>query len=183
MSIKKLKLTELGRVDVDTYKQQQKLPIVVVLDNLRSGLNVGAFFRTSDALGIDRIILTGITPVPPHKEIHKSAIGATLSVDFSYNSEIESAINTLKDRGYHIIGIEQTNSSSPLHSVVWPDQPIAIVFGNEVEGVSDIILPLLDTSIEISQFGTKHSLNVAVCGGIVLWEASRHLRTRSANHS
>ena len=178
MSIKKLKLTELGRVDVDTYKQQEKLPICVILDNLRSGLNVGAFFRTSDALGLERIILTGITPVPPHKEIHKSAIGATLSVDFSYDSEIVSAIKSLKESGYYIIGIEQTNTSTPLHSAEWPNQPIAIVFGNEVEGISEEVLPHLDASIEISQFGTKHSLNVAVCGGIVLWEASRHQRQR-----
>ena len=176
MSIRKLKLTELGRVDVDTYKHQEKLPITVVLDNLRSGLNVGAFFRTSDALGLERIILTGISPVPPHKEIHKSAIGATLSVDFVYHSEIKSAISSLKEDGYYIIGIEQTTTSIALATTEWPDLPIAIVFGNEVEGISDEILPLLDASIEITQFGTKHSLNVSVCGGIVLWEASRHLR-------
>lgn len=176
MTTKKLKLEELCRVNIETYKNQEKVPITIVLDNLRSGLNVGAFFRTCDALGLSSIMLTGITPIPPHKEIHKSAIGSTLSVDFQYKKNIRECIQELKNVGTKIIGIEQTNTSRPLVEFTWPTQPVAIVFGNEVEGLSDNILDLLDHSIEISQFGTKHSLNVAVCGGIVLWEASRQMR-------
>ncbi len=172
----KLKLQELGRVSVETYKTQEKLPVTVVLDNLRSGLNVGSFFRTCDSFGLDSIILTGICPTPPHKEIHKSAIGATLSVDHQYFATIEEAVDDLKSKGVILIGIEQTNNSVHLADFTWPEGPIAIVFGNEVEGVSSSIVNKLDHVIDLQQFGTKHSLNVAVCGGIVLWSVSKGLR-------
>lgn len=181
MPTKKLKLEELGRVNIETYKRQDKLPITIVLDNLRSGLNVGAFFRTCDSLGLDSIVLTGICPVPPHKEVHKSAIGSTLSVDYRYYDDISKAISELKQKGYSIIGIEQTTSSVPLHQFEFSETPVAIIFGNEVDGISDQILDQLDATIEIAQYGTKHSLNVAVCGGIVLWEASCQVRQHVAN--
>lgn len=172
--MRKLHLTELDRATVEEYKHMPKTPIVVVLDNIRSGMNVGSFFRTADALLCTKIILCGITPQPPHKEITKSAIGATQSVDWEYESDIAVAVNKLKEKRYTIIGIEQTDVSQHLWSFDWKHaDPLALVFGNEVEGVSDEILPLLDYCIEVPQYGTKHSLNVSVCGGIVLWEASK----------
>ncbi len=172
--MRKLKLTELGRSDITTFKSSDKHPIVVVLDNIRSGMNVGAFFRTSDAFALEHIILCGITPVPPHKEVHKAAIGATLSMDYSHNPSVINAINQLRTDGYTIIGIEQTDHSVHLNDLEWPQGKIAIVFGNEVEGISQEVLSLLDQAVDIKQYGTKHSLNVAVCGGIVLWAAINH---------
>jgi len=172
----KLKLQELGRVSIDAYKAQSKIPVTIVLDNLRSGLNVGSFFRTCDSFALDSIVLTGITPTPPHKEIHKSAIGATLSVDHSYFQTIEEAMDNLKSKGVILIGIEQTNNSVHLADFTWPKGPIAIIFGNEVEGISTSIVNKLDHVVDLQQYGTKHSLNVAVCGGIVLWSVSTHLR-------
>jgi len=174
----KLKLQELGRVSVDTYRSQSKLPVHIVLDNLRSGLNVGSFFRTCDSFALESIILTGISPTPPHKEIHKSAIGATDSVTHTYFESIDDAIDTLKVNGVTLIGIEQTNQSVHLADFTWPEGPIAIVFGNEVEGVSASIIHKLDYVVDLQQYGTKHSLNVAVCGGIVLWDAAKALRER-----
>jgi 23S rRNA (guanosine2251-2'-O)-methyltransferase len=170
--VKKLKLEELGRLDIEGFKEAKKQPIVVVLDNLRSGMNVGAFFRTCDAFAISKIILTGICPQPPHKEIHKAAIGATLSMDWEYETDIAKTLAELRAQQYTIIGIEQTDASEHLESFVWPDKPTAIVFGNEVEGISQAALPYLDVAVDIQQYGTKHSLNVAVCGGVVLWAAT-----------
>lgn len=169
--VQKLKLEELGRINVETFKQVEKTPLVVVLDNVRSMHNVGAIFRTADAFLIQKIVLCGITPQPPHREIHKAALGATESVDWCYFETIEEALTFLKVEGYSIIGMEQTTNSQMITEFKFSDcQKYAIVLGNEVEGISDEALPLCDNFLEIPQLGTKHSLNVSVCGGIVMWE-------------
>lgn len=175
-SIKKLKLEELGRIDVETFKETEKIPLVIVLDNVRSMHNVGAIFRTADAFVIDEIILCGITPQPPHREIHKAALGATESVAWRYERSIAEALQNLKEHGFNIIGIEQTSASVPITDFpVVKDQKYALVLGNEVEGLSDEAFTHYDTFLEIPQLGTKHSLNVSVCGGIVMWEFFRKL--------
>jgi len=161
--MRKLKLDELGRLDRSGYHSADKIPITVILDNIRSGMNVGSFFRTSDAYRIEQIILCGITARPPHKEILKTAIGATETVRWSYVKDVTDAVAQVKQDGYHIIGIEQTDYE------VSTVNKYALVFGNEVNGLSADILPQLDDCIELAQYGTKHSLNVSVCGGIVLW--------------
>jgi len=169
--MRKLKLEELERVSIEEFKTQKKTPLVVVLDNVRSALNVGSVFRTADSFAIEKIYLCGITATPPHKEISKTAIGATDSMDWEHLKDISEAINNLKSEGYKIFGIEQTSQTTLLQNVkIEQNQKIAIVMGNEVMGISDAILPLLDEVIEIPQFGTKHSLNVSVCTGIVIWE-------------
>lgn len=168
--MRKLKLEELGRVGIEDFKSIDKIPIVVVLDNIRSAMNVGSFFRTSDAFKIEKLILCGITATPPHKEILKTAIGASSSVEWTHISEAEVALGELRKLNYQIIGVEQTDVSQDMSSyVVDTSKKYALVFGNEVKGISDPALPFLDTAIEIPQFGTKHSLNVSVCGGIVMW--------------
>lgn len=173
---RKLKLEELGRIDVSTFKDTEKVPLVVVLDNVRSMHNVGATFRTADAFLIEKIILCGITPQPPHREIHKAALGATESVDWQYVEDIEEALQTLKAEGYIIAGIEQTTHSMYLTDYdINPEMKYAVVLGNEVDGVSEEALPLCDVLLEIPQLGTKHSLNVSVCGGIVMWEFTKNL--------
>ena len=165
----KLSLEDLNRVDQSTFADQSKLPIVCVLDNVRSGNNVGSFFRTMDCLALEKLVLTGITPVPPHKEIHKTAIGASDTVPWEYYSTTVEAIQQLKDDGYIVLIIEQTNESIFLDAVaINTNDSYALVFGNEVMGVSDEILSMVDGAVEIQQYGTKHSFNVAVCGGIVL---------------
>ena len=171
--MRKLKLDELNRLSIEEYRISIKLAITVVLDNIRSAMNVGSIFRTADAFAIEKIILCGITATPPHREITKTAIGATESVEWEYEKEIVIAVNKLKSQNYTLIGVEQTSESKTLGSTIIQDEKIAIIFGNEVEGISDEILPLLDDCIEIPQFGTKHSLNVSVCAGIVLWEVAK----------
>ena len=172
--MRKLSLQELGRVDIDAFKSLDKIPIVIVLDNIRSAHNVGSFFRTADAFKIEHLYLCGITAQPPHREITKTAIGATESVAWSYTKDIVDIVNDLKSRDYHIIGIEQTDSSIPLSEISTNESCMyALIFGNEVQGLSDALLPLLDQAVEIPQYGTKHSLNVSVCGGIVMWELTK----------
>ena len=176
-STKKLKLEELGRIDVETFKQTQKIPLVVVLDNVRSMHNVGAVFRTADAFIVNKIVLCGITPQPPHREIHKAALGATESVDWIYEKNISEALQNLKNENYKIIGIEQTSTSEIMTDfVINKEEKYALVLGNEVDGLSDEALPMYDTFLEIPQLGTKHSLNVSVCGGIVMWEFFKNLK-------
>ncbi len=176
-STKKLKLEELGRIDVETFKQTEKIPLVVVLDNIRSMHNVGAAFRTADAFLVEKIILCGITPRPPHREIHKAALGATESVDWQYYDGVKEAVIDLKTLGYTVVGIEQTNTSTMITDfTIDRSKKYALVLGNEVEGVSDEILTDLDECLEIPQLGTKHSLNVSVCGGIVMWEFFKGLK-------
>jgi len=169
--MRKLKLTELNRDKVSEYKTKIKIPVVIVLDNIRSALNVGSVFRTSDAYLIDKIYLCGITAKPPHKEITKSAIGATDSVEWMYFESTKDCLDELKNGNYTILGIEQTDQSYSLNDYgISNDKKYALVFGNEVNGVSDESIPLLDAAIELPQFGTKHSLNISVCAGIVIWE-------------
>lgn len=176
-STKKLKLEELGRIDVETFKQTEKIPLVVVLDNVRSMHNVGAVFRTADAFIVEKIVLCGITPQPPHREIHKAALGATESVDWIYEKNISEALQNLKNENYKIIGIEQTSTSEIMTDyAINKEEKYALVLGNEVDGLSDEALPLYDTFLEIPQLGTKHSLNVSVCGGIVMWEFFKNLK-------
>lgn len=172
--MRKLKLDELGRVDIPTFKNIPKVPVIVVLDNIRSAMNVGSFLRTADAFKIRQVILSGITAKPPHKEILKTAIGASKSVNWTYVDSATSELAALKKKGFKIIGVEQTDQSIPLQDY----RPISseqyvLIFGNEVNGLDEAILPLLDTALEIPQFGTKHSLNVAVCGGIIIWHFAR----------
>jgi 23S rRNA (guanosine2251-2'-O)-methyltransferase len=168
--VKKLKLEELGRLSVDAFKEAEKLPMCFVLDNVRSMHNVGSAFRTADAFRISRIHLTGITAQPPHREIEKSALGATSSVDWSHHENTAVLLNDLKKEGWKIVVVEQTTNSVPLqHVPVERAGKICLVFGNEINGVSDDALPLADVAIEIPQSGTKHSLNISVCIGIVAW--------------
>ena len=166
---KKLKLEELERISLEDYKTKKKNSIVVILENIRSLHNVGSIFRTSDAFAIEKIILTGITATPPHKEIRKTALGASESVEWSYEKSCLLAINKLKAEGYEIWAVEQTVNSIMLDKFNKPKQPLALVFGNEVEGVTQEVIDNCQGTIEIPQFGTKHSLNVSVSGGVVLW--------------
>lgn len=172
----KLKLEELGRIDVETFKEIKKIPLTVVLDDVRSMHNVGAVFRTSDAFIVEKIILCGITPKPPHREIHKAALGATESVDWEYSETIDEALTNLKANNYQICGIEQTTNSVSLETFnINKEIKYAVVLGNEVDGLTESALPLYDHFLEIPQLGTKHSLNVSVCGGIVIWEFFKNL--------
>ncbi len=173
---KKLKLEELGRIDIETFKETTKTPLVVVLDNVRSMHNVGAIFRTADAFLLEKIILCGITPQPPHREIHKAALGATESVDWIYEENISPALQNLKAENFKIIGIEQTSNSEKITNFsINKNEKYALVLGNEVDGLSDEAFEFYDTFLEIPQLGTKHSLNVSVCGGIVMWEFFKSL--------
>lgn len=172
----KLKLEELGRIDIPTFKDTDKIPLVIVLDNVRSMHNVGAVFRTADAFLIEKIILCGFTPLPPHREINKAALGATESVTWEHAENIEAALKVLKDENFKVLGIEQTTKSVQLQDFsVEKHEKYALVLGNEVEGLSESALPLYNAFIEIPQLGTKHSLNVSVCGGIVMWEFFKKL--------
>ncbi|GEN68984.1 RNA methyltransferase [Chryseobacterium rhizosphaerae] len=175
--VQKLKLEELNRIDVETFKRVEKIPLVIILDNLRSMHNVGATFRTADAFLIEKIILCGITPQPPHREIHKAALGATESVDWAHEKDINAAIADLKSKDYEIIGIEQTTNSQIITDfTIDRSKKYALILGNEVEGISDEALPNIDVFLEIPQLGTKHSLNVSVCGGIVMWEFAKAVK-------
>lgn len=174
--MKKLKLHELGRVSVAEYQEVKKVPLIVVLDNIRSAMNVGSIFRTADAMAISKVFLCGISATPPNREITKTAIGATDSVEWEYFESTNLAINSLKKEGYEVLAIEQTDSSVELMDYKPSKDKVAIVLGNEVNGVDSEILSMLDGAIEIDQFGTKHSLNVSVCGGIVLHHLAGVLR-------
>ena len=174
--MKKLKLTELGRFTLEAYQETPKVDLVVVLDNIRSAMNVGSIFRTCDAMAINSLMLCGITATPPNREITKTAIGATDSVDWQYYENTQEAILKLKSEGYTLLAIEQTNESVDLMDYIPINQKIGIVLGNEVNGVDQSLLHLLDGAIDIRQYGTKHSLNVSVCGGIVIHHLSELLR-------
>lgn len=169
--MKKLTMEELERLTVTQFKESDKIPVTIVLDNIRSQHNVGSIFRTADAFRIERIHLCGITATPPNREIQKTALGATESVEWSYFSSTLGSINELKTKGYVIIAIEQAVGSIDIADIqVIKTEKTAIVFGNEVHGVSDEVMEVCDMCIEIPQFGTKHSLNVSVSAGIVIWE-------------
>ena len=169
--MRKLKLDELNRASVSEFKTQQKLPVVVVLDNVRSMHNIGSIFRTSDGFAVEAVCLCGISAQPPHREIEKTALGATQSVDWSYYANVADAITQLKYDGYRIIAIEQAENSTMLNEFSPANnEKYALVFGNEVNGVSDEVMGMADGCIEIPQFGTKHSFNIVVSAGIVLWD-------------
>lgn len=175
--MRKLKLDELNRVDIQEFKEQEKLPVVVVLDNVRSMHNVGSVFRTADGFSIEKVVLCGITARPPHREIEKTALGATQSVDWIHFEDTLVAINTLRKEGYQIIAIEQAENSTMLNTFKPnTDAKYALIFGNEVNGVSDEVMEQIDGCIEIPQFGTKHSFNIVISAGIVLWDFFAKLR-------
>jgi 23S rRNA (guanosine2251-2'-O)-methyltransferase len=175
--MKKLKLDELGRMSVAEFKTADKLPLCIVLDNIRSLHNVGSAFRTGDAFRVEKIFLTGITGTPPHREIQKTALGATESVSWTYVEKPADAVTMLRAEGYKILIVEQTSTSELLNEFKPSAQEkYCLVFGNEVNGVSEDVIALGDAAIEIPQMGTKHSFNVSVCMGIVLWEIYRKLR-------
>ena len=164
-------MEELNRIDVEEFKQSSKLPVVVVLDNIRSMNNIGSVFRTCDAFRIEKVCLCGITAQPPHKDIEKTALGATQSVDWSYFPTTIEAVMELKNDNYAVFAVEQTEERIFLNTFEVTDYPkLALIFGNEVLGVEQEVIDICNTCIEIPQFGTKHSLNIAVSAGIVLWQ-------------
>lgn len=167
----KLSMQQLGRISVDQYKSSEKSPLIIIADNVRSMHNVGSIFRTSDAFLVEKIYLCGITPTPPHREIQKTALGATESVDWQYAENTLDVINQLKKEGWTILALEQTTNSVMLDELkVEKGEKIAIVLGNEVEGVNQEVINLCHKAVEIPQFGTKHSFNVSVSCGIMLWQ-------------
>ena len=174
--MRKLTIEELDRIDVATFRQAGKLPVVVVLDNVRSQYNVGSVLRTADAFRLEGVCLCGITGCPPSAEIHKTALGAEDSVAWKYYERTLDAVRDLRAKGYHILAVEQVEGSTKL-----PDfraaagQPYALVLGNEVKGVQQEVVDAADEALEIPQYGTKHSMNVAVTAGIVMWEMERQL--------
>ncbi|UKN01125.1 RNA methyltransferase [Paracrocinitomix mangrovi] len=166
---RKLKLQELGRMSIEEFKDADKTPLIVILDNIRSLNNVGSVFRTSDCFRVAKIFLCGITATPPHRDIHKTAIGATESVEWEYSESTLNVVKSLQEKGWSCYAIEQTADSISLDDFN-PDGKTAIVMGNEVDGVQQEVIDACKGSIEVPQFGTKHSLNISVCTGIVVWD-------------
>ncbi len=191
----KLTTEEMHRLSVEEFRQSEKLPLTVVLDNVRSLNNIGSVFRTSDAFRVEHIALCGITATPPHREIHKTALGAEESVEWSYHEDTAECVRALKEQGYKVYAVEQVDDSiklgtqaSRLHhatgTVAHPEAGeapahLAIILGNEIEGVQEGLLPLCDGCLEIPQYGTKHSLNVSCAAAIVIWEMFKQLRFKS----
>lgn len=172
--MKKLSMEELNRVTTEQFKQQKKAPIAVVLDSIRSMNNVGSVFRTCDAFNIEKLYLCGITARPPHKDISKTALGATESVEWEYVQDVVELALRLKSEGYTIFVIEQVDESKMLNEYDFSvHEKVALIVGNEVFGVDDRLLPICDAAIEIPQYGTKHSLNVTIAAGIAIWEVSK----------
>jgi len=177
--MRKLKNNELKRLDIQSFKKLKKNPVIIVLDNIRSLNNIGSVFRTADAFLIQKIFLCGITAKPPHKDIHKTALGATDSVDWEYFETTERAIEHLKQQGVIIVSVEQVDKAVLLQNFnPDPEQTYALVFGNEVKGVQQSIIDMSDYCIEIPQFGTKHSLNISISVGIVSWEIVKKLQEK-----
>lgn len=177
---RKLKLWELDRVSEEEFKQQKKFPIIVILDSIRSLNNIGSFFRTADAFNIEKIYLCGITATPPHRDIHKTALGATDTIEWEHRTSIVELVKELKAKNIKVCSIEQAEKTTLLQDVTsLPQATYALVFGNEVDGVEQEVIDLSDYIIEIPQFGTKHSLNVSVCAGVVMWEFAK----REINHN
>lgn len=175
MNRKKL-VTEMGRMDREEFRVSRKLPLVVVLDNVRSLHNVGSVFRTSDAFRVERIVLCGITATPPSAEIHKTALGAEDTVEWQYYESAIEAVEALHGEGFRVFSIEQCEGSIALQDFsVLPGERYAVVLGNEVKGVQQEVVDASDSAIEIPQFGTKHSLNVSVTAGMVIWEFAKRL--------
>ena len=175
--MRKLNITELHRISAEEFKQAEKLPLVVVLDNVRSLHNIGSVFRTADAFRIECIYLCGITACPPHPEMHKTALGAEFTVDWRYVENTVQAVDNLRAEGYVVYSVEQVEGSAMLDQLVLdPGKKYAIVLGNEVKGVQQEVVDHSDGCIEIPQYGTKHSLNVSVTAGIVMWDLFKLLR-------
>lgn len=173
--MRKLSMDELNRKTTDEFAVSEKFPVIVVLENVRSAYNVGSVFRTADAFSIEEVLLVGYTAFPPHKEIAKTALGAEHAVSWQHYKTSAEAIQYLKEKGYYIWGVEQTTESIPLQSLgKFTKGPMALVFGNEVTGVDHQTLELCDGCLEIPQFGTKHSLNISVAAGTVMWEAVKN---------
>ena len=169
--IRKLKITELNRLSTSEFKEIDKVPFIVILDNIRSMYNVGSVFRTADAFRLEKIYLCGITSVPPHAQIHKTALGAEESVDWEYIEDTVHIVDRLKEEGYTVFSIEQAEGSTMLNELeLQKNQKIAIVMGNEVKGVQQEVINHSNGCIEIPQYGTKHSMNVSVTTGIVIWD-------------
>lgn len=177
MEHRKLKITELNRISTEEFKKAEKLPLVVVLDNIRSLHNIGSVFRTSDAFRVECIYLCGITAVPPHPEMHKTALGAEFTVDWKYVNNAVEAVDNLKKDGYTVYSVEQAEGSIMLENIkLDPNWKYAVVLGNEVKGVQQEVIDHSDGCIEIPQYGTKHSLNVSVTAGIVIWDLFKQLK-------
>ena len=177
---RKLKLDELNRDSLEEFKKKNKLPIVIILDDIRSLNNIGSFFRTADAFALEKIYLCGITACPPHRDIQKTALGATESVEWEYNESVIEVIETLKSKKYKVYAVEQTAKSISLEKFkIDPSDRIALIFGNEVSGVNQDAIDNSMGSIEIPQFGTKHSLNVSLSAGVVLWHLTHQFITKN----
>jgi 23S rRNA (guanosine2251-2'-O)-methyltransferase len=177
--MRKLRNTELNRLTSEEYKSISKTPLVVVLDNIRSCNNIGSVFRTSDALLIEKVFLCGITATPPNAEIHKTALDAEKSVEWEYFEKTEDAVTELQNKGFKVYAIEQVENSISLSDYLpAAGEKVAVVFGNEVKGVQQKVVNICDGSIEIPQFGTKHSFNVSVSAGIVLWDIFQKIRIK-----
>lgn len=177
MEHRKLKITELNRISTEEFKKAEKLPLVVVLDNIRSLHNIGSVFRTSDAFRVECIYLCGITAVPPHPEMHKTALGAEFTVDWKYVNNAVEVVDNLKKDGYTVYSVEQAEGSIMLENIkLDPNRKYAVVLGNEVKGVQQEVIDHSDGCIEIPQYGTKHSLNVSVTAGIVIWDLFKQLK-------
>lgn len=175
--MKKLTIMEMGRMNVEEFRQSQKMPLIVVLDDVRSMYNVGSVFRTSDAFRVSSIYLCGITATPPHAEIHKTALGAEDTVDWRHFDNTMDAVQSLRAEGYHIFSIEQCEGSTMLQNLsLDPQSKYAVILGNEVKGVKQEVVDASDSCLEIPQFGTKHSLNVSTTAGMIIWEFAKHLR-------
>lgn len=173
--MRKLLIEELNRKTIEEYTASKKLPLTIVLDNIRSLHNVGSVFRTSDALLVERIILCGITACPPSTEIHKTALGAELCVNWEYEADTIDAVKRLKMEGYEVLAAEQVEGSTSLQNYCYKGGKVAIVLGHEVKGVRQDVVDECDGALEIPQFGTKHSLNVSVSAGIVMWEVAKQM--------
>lgn len=174
--MRKLKITELNRLTPQAFKESEKIPLVVVLDHVRSLNNVGSVFRTSDAFRVDTVYLCGITACPPHPEIHKTALGAENTVNWCYYENTQEAVDNLRENGYIVCAIEQAEGSIMLNDLqLDPVKKYAVILGNEVKGVQQCVVDACDHCIEIPQYGTKHSLNVSVTAGIVIWDFFKQL--------
>lgn len=172
--MRKLKNSELGRLSVEDFKKVDKIPLIIILDDVRSLNNIGSIFRTSDAFLVEKIYLCGITASPPHKEIQKTALGATETVEWEYRKDILELIAELQSQQVHIVSVEQAENSCSLEDFqLDTTQTYTLIFGNEVEGVRQEVVSMSDTVLEIPQFGTKHSLNISVSAGIVIWELAK----------
>lgn len=177
MEHRKLKITELNRISAEEFKKADKLPLVVVLDNIRSLHNIGSVFRTSDAFRVECIYLCGITATPPHPEMHKTALGAEFTVDWKYVNNAVEAVDNLRQEGYVVFSVEQAENSIMLENIqLEQGKRYAVVLGNEVKGVQQEVIDHSDGCIEIPQYGTKHSLNVSVTAGIVIWDLFKQLK-------